>query len=258
MNKTQIWLDIVNEKKTQLCVGVDPTFADGDPKKRLPKGTNKVAWCKQIIEQVAEYSAAVKINRNYIKDLSGEQVSELNAMIHDLGMVSIDDSKIADIESSNSEGLFQAKNQGFDYVTHCPYPGNIVDATQAAHAYDIGLITVLIMSTPTFLPLRNATCDGKPLYELFCDQIKASGCDGIVIGALSAKNQIDETLIRQIYSKVGKKLVLIPGVGAQGGEAGPILRTFGSHCMVNVGRDIIYNENPGQRARYYRDLIRSL
>ncbi|MGE0172204.1 MAG: orotidine 5'-phosphate decarboxylase / HUMPS family protein [Oligoflexales bacterium] len=258
MNKTQLWLETVKNKKSQLCVGVDPTFSRADSKRRLSDGTDKFAWCQKIIKDVAEYSAAVKINRNYIKDLSGEAVTELNSLIHELGMVSIDDSKIADIESSNSEGLFQAKNEGFDYVTHCPYPGNIKDATQAAHSYDLGLITVLIMSTPTFLPLRNAMYEGKPLYDLFCAQIKESGCDGIVLGAQSVKNEIEQNLIQHIHSIVGKKLVLIPGVGAQGGDAGGILKLFGDHCIVNVGRDVIYSENPAQKARYYRDLIRTL
>lgn len=97
--------------------------------------------------------------------------------------------------------------------------------------------------------------------------VREFGVDGIVIGAPSTKNHITETEIETVSRYVGPEmLVLLPGVGAQGGEAGEIWKHFGSdRVIVNVGRSMMFPEGcrstpDDQRnaAKHYRDMLNDL
>jgi orotidine-5'-phosphate decarboxylase len=60
--------------------------------------------------------------------------------------------------------------------------------------------------------------------------------------------------IQKIHDLLKDQLVLSPGVGAQGGGL-DIVRIFKERTMVNVSRDIITRDKPGERAKYYQKLI---
>ena len=51
---------------------------------------------------------------------------------------------------------------------------------------------------------------------------------------------------------LAEELVLVPGVGAQGGDCDEIIRIFGDLAMINVGRAIAYSENPAEQAKKYQ------
>ncbi|MBF0417715.1 MAG: hypothetical protein HQL86_05635 [Magnetococcales bacterium] len=78
---------------------------------------------------------------------------------------------------------------------------------------------------------------------------------GVVVGAPSAKNHITESEIRRVHEIIGKRIVLVPGIGAQGGSLEFVLKTFGDYSMINVGRSVMYSKDPAEEARRYRDMI---
>lgn len=249
------WLDAAHHKKSLLCVGIDPAEAEQRHGQQIPQGQDKVEWTLSIIEAVAPYTAAIKLNRNYFKDISRASMRTLNDRIHQLGMVSIDDSKLADIGDTNDAGIYHAKQEGFDAITYAPFPGNTVQAGRQADAHGMGLIPLVLMSNPEYRAMKYAQIEGQALYLYLAHQAAEARAAGVVIGAPSAGNHITPQEIAEVAAILPEALVLVPGIGAQGGELAPILKHFGSRTIANVGRAIIYSKDPGLQAKEYRDMI---
>ncbi|WP_141731939.1 orotidine 5'-phosphate decarboxylase / HUMPS family protein [Oligoflexus tunisiensis] len=255
MDFRQKWLAAVQRKNSLLCVGIDPAEAAQRHGKQMPDGVNKTDWTLSIIDAVAPYTAAIKLNRNYFKDISRDAMRSLNDRIHAQGMVSIDDSKLADIGDTNDAGIYHAKQEGFDAITYAPFPGNTLQAGAQAKAHGLGLIPLVLMSNPEYQLMKSALIQGEPLYRFLAKQAAEAQAAGIVIGAPSSGNHITIEEISEVARILPEALVLVPGIGAQGGDIAPILRIFGQRTIANVGRAIIYAQDPAQEAKTYRDML---
>lgn len=252
------WLQLVEDKKSCLCVGIDP--ANSDQRSEMFVESQKLDWVKSIVEEVADYCSAIKLNRQYYKDFSRTQMQELNQFIHARGLLSIDDSKIADIGSTNDAALYHSVAEGFDAITYAPFPGNIEETAGFAKQRGIALIMLVLMSNPEFGFMKTASFEGQPAFEFFASQASKFQVDGVVIGAPSAKNHIQQKELESLKNILTEKtLILVPGIGAQGGDWQPLLNTFGKRCMINVGRSIIYADNPRLAAkRLHNQMLDSL
>ena len=255
MSFREQWLETQARKRSLLCVGIDAAEAEQRSQGHTPPGLSKVAWTLRIIEQVAPYAAAIKLNRNYYKDLSREEMRSLTACIHRHDMLAIDDCKLADIGETNDAGIYHAAREGFDALTYAPFPGNTVQAAAQAKHHKIGLIALVLMSNPEYQVMKTAVVGDQPFYLYLAQETARAAVEGIVIGAPSAGNHISIDEIAAVARLHPETLVLVPGIGAQGGEIGPILQHFGERTIANVGRAIIYAENPGAVAAQYRDQI---
>ena len=258
MSFAQQWKEIVDKKNSILCVGLDPAEYGQRSDQSLPQGASKLEWCLSFIEKIAPFAAAVKPNRNYVKDLSRAELKTIVDCIHAKGMLAIDDSKLADIGETNDAGFYHARQEGYDAVTYAPFPGNTKEATAQAHAKGLGLIALVLMSNPEFEVIKNSTMRGLKGFEYFAVQAAEYGCDGIVVGAPSQSNHVKDEEVRRVHEIVGERLVLMPGVGAQGGEAKYILSVFGDNVIANVGRAILYASDPAKQAEKYRDMLNTL
>ncbi len=251
------WLSVVDAKKSLLCVGIDPSEPGQRSAQSIPEGVDKVEWTLKIIDQVAPYSAAIKPNRNYYKDISRSDMQRITARIRQHGMLSIDDTKLADIGDTNAAALYHAAAEGYDSITYAPFPGNTIGTADEARRQKIGLIQLVLMSNPEFQVMKNAQVNGQNFYEFLADQAVTADVDGVVIGAPSKGNHIGLEELDRLAKKLTSQVILVPGIGAQGGEVGPILQRFGKRTMVNVGRAIIYSPDPAAEAKRYRDLIQA-
>lgn len=253
------WRAAVEKKDSILCAGLDPAEFGQRGGASVPHGSDKLEWCLDFIEKVAPFAAAIKPNRNYIQDLSRAQTRALTDRIHELGMVAILDNKFADIGDTNDSGFYHAQQEGFDAVTYCPFPGNAGEAAKQAHARESGLITLVLMSNKGFEVIKNSTIRGFKGYEYFALQAAEHDSDAIVVGAPSPDNHITDYEVRRVREIVGpKSLVLMPGVGAQGGEAKYIIEVFGDNVIANVGRGILAAHDPAKAAKRYRDMLNGL
>jgi orotidine-5'-phosphate decarboxylase len=234
-----------------------------------------------------------------------KRVSDLDALVeirqvaHARGMVVIEDSKLVDIGSTNDAGVYYAKDKLMDAVTFSPFPGNMQEAATQARNRKLGLISMCLMSNPeyereknklvpftreelaswpNFLATEVVTREKKdgtfqyyiPQYLQLAHDASKFEVDGIVIGAPSKDNHIEDQEIYNVSSCVNnlntKMLVLVPGVGYQGGEAGKMWKYFKeNNVIVNVGRDLMLPEGsdstPEQQAAaaiYYRDMLNEL
>jgi len=286
------WLEAVDKKNSVLCAGLDPAEFDmGRGEDGLPKGANKRDRALQYIGSVSPYCAAVKPNMQYWKnDKDLSDLEYLMGFAHSLGMVVIDDSKLADIGSTNDAGMFYSAKRGFDAVTYSPFAGNMKEAAEQAHKRGLGIISMCLMSNPEYeieknklVPLRGymgykgediVETDKKNLiweytkqYIDLANMAKEYGLDGLVIGAPSEKNHIKEKEIKKVREYAGNEmLVLLPGVGAQGGEADILWKYFNKdNVIVNVGRDLMLpngsdtsDEEQAAVAEYYKDMLNKL
>ena len=249
------WHAAVARKNSLLCVGIDPADDGQRRANTLARGEDKLAFCLSVIEKVSPYAAAIKPNRQYIRDFSRKEMLALTSKIHELGMVAIDDSKIADIGDTNDAAFYHSKAEGYDAITYAPFPGNIAAAAEAAQKRDLGLITLVLMSNPEFLVMKNAKIEGQKGSFYFAGEVKRAQGEGIVLGAPSEKNHITDADMEGIKEILDDQLILVPGIGAQGGSAKSLIEAFGSRIIANVGRDIFYAKDPAKVAKSYQQIL---
>lgn len=304
MSFKEKWLEAVDKKGSVLCAGLDPAiFEMGRGEKGLPAGQNKLEWAIKYVEAVAPYCAAVKPNIQYWKGAGDAEIlEEITEYAHTLGMVVIRDDKLADIGSTNDAGIFYVAQSGADAVTFSPFAGNMEEATKQGKKHGIGVIAMCLMSNPDYKDEKNKltvleysqsnrTQPPKPFdtrhggtekvtlglsllsnfavkqYAKLAADAKKYGLDGIVIGAPSEKNHITEQEIKTARAYAGDEmLILLPGLGAQGGEAEMLFKHFApDHVIANVGRDLMFpkgsNSTPEEqaaRAKQYFDMMNKL
>jgi len=263
------WLAAVDKKDSVLCAGLDlADFEMGRGVEGLPSGVKKRDWTLAYIEAVAPHSAALKPNFQYWKGAGDDAIlREATALARSLDLTVIDDSKLADIGSTNEAGIFYAAGRGADAVTIAPYAGNMGEAAEQGRKHGVGVITMCLMSNPHFAGEKNQLVN---LEEQLTDKEKFAfdGADvvnvngvvyikryihlascarnhelaGIVIGAPSTKNHLTNGELAKARDYAGDEmLVLLPGVGKQGGEAEAIWKYFGANnVIVNVGRGLMF------------------
>lgn len=240
----------IQAKKSQLCVGLDPSpelaVKDADT-----PSTEHLQYCLEVVEQTSDFAAAFKPNLAYMFPLSLSQFQTLNRAIREAGCVSILDWKLGDIGSTNAAALHWASRAGFDAVTFNPFAGNIAEATQTAHAQHISLIVLCLMSNPEArFFMRDAFIAGVPGYEWIASQVGQHQSGGVVVGATHT-TALEARKIRKLAGN--DSVFLVPGVGAQGGEAGHVLKESGELTLVNVGRAILNSKTRASDAQKYRD-----
>lgn len=205
-----------------------------------------------MIGEVAPYASAIKPNRNYYKDFSRQDMRTLVDAIHAHDMIAIDDSKIADIGTTVASGLYHASVEGFDAVTFAPFAGNTHAAAESAQEHHIALIPLVLMSNAEFVTTKLARFDDQPGYLFFAKAASQHpNNQAVVIGAPSVNNHITQSEVLAVKALIGDRLVLMPGVGAQGGEVDFMLNTFGKNLIVNVGRAIFQAKDPTSAAKHY-------
>ena len=234
-----------------LCVGLDPSL-DIPTAEVLPR-------MKAVIDATAEFACIYKPNSAFYEARGLEGWSALKQLIahaHDADRLVILDAKRGDI-ASTAEAYAKAcfDVMGADAVTVNPLLGGDSVDTFACRE-DKGVFLLCHTSNPGAVDIQEQVIDGRPLFELLAEKARAwntRGNIGLVVGAT-----YPETLA-QVRAIVPDMWVLLPGIGAQGGDleasisAG--MNAAGSGVLVNVSRAICAARDPGTVAREYRDKI---
>jgi len=237
-------------QESLLCVGFDP-----DPK-RLPAclvGQKDAifTFCKEIADATADLVCAFKPQFAYFAAQGAEP--QLEKLLHYLKKTYplipiILDSKRGDIGSTAEQYAIETfERYGADAVTVSPYLGQ--DSVEAYLRYSgKGVIILCRTSNPgsadlQALPVMNKT-GAEPLYlhvaRLASQEWNTSGQVGLVVGATFPEE------ITRVRAIVGNMPLLIPGIGAQGGDieatvkAGQIAGKPGTGMIINSSRAILY------------------
>ena len=262
------YLRFSDEKDSILCVGLDPSLPrqrslNTIPGKYLEEAADeneaRLEFCLDIIDQTRDFCCAYKPNQQYLWGLTKKQHERLTTAIHKADAISLLDYKLNDIGATTESALFHIHECGYDAITFNPLLGNLQTIVNIAHKRkpQIGIIALTLTSNPEAIRYqKEATTAGKPMYVAIAEDVKKCGAEGCVIGATG---HVTEEDIRTVRAKAGEdKLFLIPGIGAQKGDAEKVIKTAGKNILINVGRAVIYSENPTQKAEQYNKSFNDL
>ena len=253
-----------------LCVGLDPDPAKF-PAHLKGKPDAIFEFCKSIADATADLACCFKPQIAYFAAQRAEdQLEALIAHIHSRhpGIPVILDAKRGDIGSTAEQYAVEIfERYKADAITVNPYMGK--DSVDPYLAYaDKGVILLCRTSNPggSDLQFLDVGTVGKPkkLYEhvaeLVATKWNTTGQCALVVGATFPGE------IARVREIVGDLPLLVPGIGAQGGDVEATLNAgktaVGTGLMINSSRAILYagkDENYAAAARKAaietRDLI---
>ncbi len=247
MNR-QTLVNNIFQKSSFLCVGLD-TYA-GDLNfwdKSFPLAWQKVLdFNKAIIDATGDYAVSYKINAAFYEILgeTGWRAMEETLAYIGKDFFNIADAKRGDIGNTSSyyaRAFFE--NFSFDAVTVAPYMGadSVMPFLQIKDKWTIILALTSNAGSSDFQTLR--TENGGFLYEEVMRKSEDWGANPensmFVIGATKAEQFAE---IRKI---VPEHFLLVPGVGAQGGDLAQTAKrglNKDAGLLVNLSRGIIFAE----------------
>ncbi len=228
------------EADSVLCVGLDP-----DPS-RLPahlaaRPDAVFEFCRAIVDATAPFACAFKPQIAYFAAARAEeQLEALIAHVHreHPGKPVILDAKRGDIGATAEQYAREAfERYGADAVTVNPYMG--FDSIEPWLGWrDRGVFLLCRTSNPGGADLQALDVGGEKLFErvarLAAGPWNRGGQLGLVVGATFPAE------LARVRALVGDMPLLVPGVGAQGGDVEATARAGGPRMLVNSSRAILY------------------
>ena len=235
-------LDAITAKNNSLvCVGLD-------------QGTHE--FDKIIIDATHQYVCAYKPNSAFYEARGETGVKDLKKTCDYLRekhseILIIIDAKRGDIGNTNEAYIkYVFDYLGGDAVTIQPYLGREANQPFLDHK-DKGIIILCKTSNPGSGEFQDGLWQ-KVAENVAKDWNKNNNCL-LVVGATYP----DE--LKQIRAIVGDMILLVPGIGAQGGEVEATvkagLNSKGAGMIINSSRGIIFSDDPGLAAKTLRDSI---
>ncbi|HJQ74146.1 MAG TPA: orotidine-5'-phosphate decarboxylase [Gaiellaceae bacterium] len=233
----------VERKGAPLCVGLDP-----DPA-LMPAGVGVVEFCRGIVDAVAEHAVAVKPQAAFFEAQGASgwaALVEVCGYARDAGLVVIADAKRGDVPST-ARAYAAAFAPFADAVTVNPYLGR--DSLEPFLEHEgLGVLAILKTSNPGSADLQDLPLeDGRPLWQHVAglldrwgeDLVGASGLSslGAVVGATHPE------VLETVRGLMPRAVLLLPGVGAQGGRAEDLAAAFTpgpASALVSASRSVLY------------------
>ena len=248
---------------TLVCVGLDPDPAKF-PDSFVDDDDALFAFCRDIADATAQYACAFKPQIAYFAAHNhGEAalqrlIAHINAEHPDVPVIL--DAKRGDIGSTAQQYACEAFERfGADAVTLNPYMGK--DSAQPFLDYnDRGCVFLCHTSNPGARDFQELLIDGQPLYQLIArtiaDEWNGDGNCALVVGATFPQE------LKVIRNLVGDMPLLIPGIGAQGGDVEAVVNNGktadGTGLMINSSRGILYASQGEGYAEAAADAAREL
>ena len=224
-----------------LCIGLDP-----DPE-LMPGKLSILDFNRAIIDATRDLVCAYKLNFAFYEVFGGEGFDTLKRTVDYIPdeIPVIGDAKRGDIANTAkayATAIFDVLN--FDATTVNPYLG--FDSLEPFLQYqDRGIFILCRTSNAGAMDFQSLRCEtesgARPLFELVAQkasQWNQNGNIGLVVGATYPE---ELKLIRQNYPDMP---LLIPGIGAQGGDLALVIRYGvdgrGEKAIINSSRQIIY------------------
>ena len=262
-------------RRSVVCVGLDPDLERMPPElvatyaRQVPDlGVEQAAaaciqdFCSGIIDAVAGVAACVKPQAAFFEQYGAAGWQALAAVVrcaqsHDLPVIV--DVKRGDIASTGrayAQALFGGASAfgaitpglGADAVTVSPYLGADSLAPFTGYcAQGKGVFVLTRTSNPGAGDLQERQCDGRPLFLHVADLVGRLGAEcvgdygysdvGAVAGATAP------TSLRAVRAALPHAFLLVPGFGAQGGDAEALAGIASGEAagyVVNASRSILY------------------
>lgn len=239
----------IKRKKSFLCIGLD-TDINKIPKFLLDTDDPIFEFNKKIIDATNSYCVAYKPNIAFYESLGLNGWKALEKTINYINsyypeIFTIADAKRGDIGNTSSmyaKAYFETLN--FDSITINPYMGK--DSVEPFLEYQNKhtIILALTSNVGAFdFQTKNIADNSKKLYEEVIrtsTSWKNSNQLMYVVGASKA------SYLKEIRNIVPNNFLLIPGVGAQGGDLKEVCDNGLNNevgLLINSSRSIIYASN---------------
>lgn len=229
---------------SMLCVGLDP-----DPA-RFPEVVRGSVFdfCRAIVDATAHAVCAFKPQIAHFAAVGAEpELERLCTYIREQhpDVLLVLDAKRGDIGSTAEQYAREAFDRyGAHMVTVNPYLGT--DSVEPFLRHPKGAVFVLCRtSNPGSGDFQSLLVDGEPLYLHVARRVATEWSEigecGLVVGATYPEE------LREVRAIVGDLPLLVPGIGAQGGDvqatvaAGHDSAGFG--MVINSSRAVLYASN---------------
>jgi len=255
------------EADSLVCVGLDPEPAKF-PASFAGDADAVFGFCRAIVDATAPFACAFKPQIAHFAALGAEDaLQRLVAHIHAMhpAVPVILDAKRGDIGSTALHYAGEAFDRyGADAVTANPYLGR--DSLQPfLDRADRGTVILCRTSNPGAgdlqdLPVLDGSGGSRPLYQHVAETVarhwNGHGNCALVVGATWPRQ------LREVRAIVGDMPLLVPGVGAQGGDVEAVVRNArtadGSGLVVSSSRAILYASGGSDYAQAAADAARQL
>jgi orotidine-5'-phosphate decarboxylase len=241
----------VERKRSQLVVGLDPRV-DLLP---VELRGDVSRFCCGIVDAVAPHVVAVKPQLAFFETLGAAGIAAFEQVCQyakRAGLLVIADGKRGDIGSTAraySEAYIEGTPPLADALTVNPWLGR--DAVEpflgAVRRGGVGIF-VLVRTSNAGGDLQDAVLkDGRPMWHHVAELVDEWGADmagevglssvGAVVGATHPR------AVAEARRLMPRSILLLPGVGAQGGSVSDLGRAFQSgpaSAIVPVSRSVIY------------------
>ncbi len=257
----------IARSRSLLCVGLD------SERSRLPARFQKeaqpqFAFNRWIIDQTLDTAAAYKLNSAFYEAHGAAGWEEMQRTMDYLRDVAPDvftiiDAKRADIGNTSAQyaaAFFDTL--GCDAVTLHPWLGG--EALQPFLVRpDKAAIILCHTSNPGSGELQDLTvgsgADGVPLplwrhlARRIAAEWNAQGNCMLVVGATVPD------VVRAVRADTGDMVLLVPGIGAQGGDLDAVLAggltADRRGLLINASRSILFADDPGKEAQALQQAI---
>ncbi len=237
----------IRKKKSFLCIGLDVDL-NKIPKHLLTEEDPIFAFNKAIIDATNHLAVAYKPNTAFYEAYGIKGWKALEKTINYLNenypeIFTIADAKRGDIGNTSSmyaKAFFE--DLGFDSVTVAPYMGK--DSVEPFLAFENKhTILLALTSNEGAFDFQTQKIEGKEVYKTVLETSKSwknSKNLMYVVGATKAE------YFKEIREIVPHSFLLVPGVGAQGGNLEDVCK-YGMNenvgLLINSSRGIIYASN---------------
>jgi len=245
---------------SRVVVGIDPDLARI---RKVPEfsGCDAAAayrgFCAAIVEATAPFACAVKPQIAFFECLGPkgwEALADVCAVARARGLPIILDAKRGDIGSTArayAELLSpDGPLRGVDAITVNPYLGgdSVEPFLAACDRHGTGVFVLVKTSNKGAADLQDLRlADGRRLCEAVADLVaewgvgRVGGSGRSAVGAVvGATHPEDVAVLRE---RMPRAILLVPGVGAQGGDPALLRPAFGADglgAVVNSSRAILY------------------
>jgi orotidine-5'-phosphate decarboxylase len=244
----QAIVEQIRQKKSFLCIGLD-TDAGKLPVHLTGKKNSVFEFNRQIIDATQAYAVAFKPNIAFYECMGADGWHQLELTVqyirdHYPRLFLIADAKRGDIGNTSkkyAETFF--KRFDFDAVTVAPYMGS--DSVVPFLEYPGKWVILLALtSNPGAEDFQFLTGSShQPLFETVIKQSLAWGYPENIMYVVGATRA---SLLVRVREIIPDHFLLIPGIGAQGGDLAEVARYgLNKNCglIVNSSRAIIFADS---------------
>jgi orotidine-5'-phosphate decarboxylase len=233
----------VERKGAPLCIGIDP-----DPA-LIPEGVGVVEFCRGIVDAVADVAVAVKPQAAFFEAQGAAgwaALVEICGYAREAGLLVVADAKRGDVPST-ALAYAAAFAPLADAVTVNPYLGH--DSLEPFFAHDgLGVLPILKTSNRGSEDLQDRPlADGRPFWQHVASLIDRWGADYVGASGLSSVGAVvgatHPDVLETARSLMPRAVLLVPGVGAQGGRPEQLGAAFAAgpaSALVSASRSVIY------------------